>query len=334
MELHLVRDDELAPGAWRLMPRAATSVSSSNQHLERDVGKAKVFYQVVPLKMVPLRVSKYDLCLREQSLRATQAMHAILSKMVLFFCGDCKERFPTFHPAYAPPLSLVDSMTLLKRGRDHLAPCDVQVFRWDELPPLDSVDGAAEPYGGTCYRCQHDMDEQVRKRGDEEAHTDVVALRSEDNHMDPCFRFPAEELQELFDGATLVESMLVALQHMVVTFITVGKSGLRKFRRNTISFLQDIAGFAQRHELFKYYSPQDRVDSSRGPGRDLDRPVRKAIEATPQELETFAVGAAGSLIFPATVVEVLQDGTLVLRYDHGGEGLELPEQVRPRMRMP
>ena len=107
-----------------------------------------------------------------------------------------------------------------------MAACDIRVYRWDELPPLDAADGAAEAYSGTCYRCQRDMDEQLRKKGDDEEQSAVIALRSEDNHMDPCFRFPADELRELFDGATLVESMLVALQHMVVTFITVGKSGL------------------------------------------------------------------------------------------------------------
>ena len=45
------------------------------------------------------------------------------------------------------------------------------------------------------------------------------------------------------------------------------------------------------------------------------------------------MGAA--LVFPATILEVLPDQTLVLKYDHGGgEGVELPEHVRPRVTMP
>ncbi len=69
--------------------------------------------------------------------------------------------------------------------------------------------------------------------------------------MDPCFRFPWDDLKDLFDGATLVEAMLVALEHMQVNFVTVSSSGLRKFRRNTLSFPQDIAGFAQRLQLYE-----------------------------------------------------------------------------------
>ena len=39
-------------------------------------------WRVVPLKMVPVCVAKYDLCLREAALRAVQAMHTILGRMV------------------------------------------------------------------------------------------------------------------------------------------------------------------------------------------------------------------------------------------------------------
>ena len=106
--------------------------------------------------------------------------------------------------------------------------------------------------------------------------------------MDPCFRIPVDDLQDLFDGATLVEAMLVALDHMQVNFVTVSSSGLRKFRRNTISFPQDLSGFAQRHGLMKTFRPGDRVNSVRGLGadpRDPDRPVRRVTEASVEERE-------------------------------------------------
>ena len=63
-----------------------------------------------------------------------------------------------------------------------------------------------------------------------------MAKRSHENHMDPCFRFPYEDLHDLFDGATMIESMLVALEHMQVHFVTCSSTGLRKFHRNVIFF--------------------------------------------------------------------------------------------------
>ena len=61
------------------------------------------------------------------------------------------------------------------------------------------------------------------------------------NHMDPVWSFPHLELQALFDSATVVEAMLVALDHMQVTYVTVKGSGLQKFKKNVISFPQDTA---------------------------------------------------------------------------------------------
>ena len=120
--------------------------------------------------------------------------------------------------------------------------------------------------------------------------------------MDPCFRFPKDDLQDLFDGATLVEAMLVALDHMQVNFVTVRKTGLRKFRRNTLSFPQDISTFANRMDLLKNYEVGDRVNSSRGPGTDAWNPDRAVKQATStseedrQDRERFAVDFFGNLI--------------------------------------
>ena len=55
--------------------------------------------------------------------------------------------------------------------------------------------------------------------------------------MDPVFKFPREELQDLFDSCSLVESMLLARDHMQVNFVTVARSRLHKFRRNVGSAL-------------------------------------------------------------------------------------------------
>ena len=116
------------------------------------------------------------------------------------------------------------------------------------------------------------MDQQLRDCGANDEGDAIVALRSEDNHMDPCFRFPADDLRDLFEGASIVEAMLVALEHMQVNFVTISSTGLRKFRRNTLSFPQDLPSFAQRLQLMKNYRPNDRVNSIRGLGQDPKNP--------------------------------------------------------------
>ena len=134
-----------------------------------------------------------------------------------------------------------------------------------------------------------------------------------------------------------MESMLVALEHMQVNFVTVSTTGLRKFRRNTLSFPQDIMTFAQRLDLMKNYRVGDRVNSVRGPGQDPrnpDREVKKAVHATDDERGRFAVDCAGDLIIPGRVSQRLPDGLLVVQYDSGGEGLERVENVMPRVTMP
>ena len=47
-------------------------------------------YVPVPAKRVPVRAVKYDTQLRKASLRAVQAMHAIMSRLVRFECNECK----------------------------------------------------------------------------------------------------------------------------------------------------------------------------------------------------------------------------------------------------
>ena len=212
-------------------------------------------------------------------------MHAILSRMVLFTCNDCRERFPTFHPAYVPPPAIAKEMEILKHGKDGVATCNVEVSNWDELPPKEPMDGVAQCCTGRCLRCQKDMDGQLRDLGGDAERGQIVPLRSAENHMDPCFRFPWDDLKQLFDGASVVEAMLVALDHMQVNFVTVSSTGLRKFRRNTLSFPQDVPSFAERLQLMKNYRVGDRVNSVRGLGmgaepRNPDRELRRAASAT------------------------------------------------------
>ena len=109
-----------------------------------DKGVLAAKHIVVPMKKIPVRVAKYDVQLRDAPLRATQAMHAILSRMVLFTCNYCRERFPTFHPAYVPPPTIAKDMEILKHGKDGVAACNMEVAKWDALPPLEPKDGVAQ----------------------------------------------------------------------------------------------------------------------------------------------------------------------------------------------
>jgi hypothetical protein len=171
----------------------------------------------------------------------------------------------------------------------------------------------------------------------EDGEVRVIAKFSEDNHMDPCFNFPYQELQELFDGATMIEAMLVALEHRQVHFVTCSSSGLRKFRRNVISFPQELAAFVSRHGLARGYRVNDRVNSVRGPempGRDQNRSPLKAWETDDAQRAKHAVTDDGHLVFPACIKQILLSGKILLQYDHGGEGVEMPEWIWPRAQMP
>ena len=122
-------------GVWRVVPdpvigKKQKKLSLGSVDDVRQMRKALLKnYHLVPLKKVPVRVAKYDVRLRQGALRAVQAMHAILSHMVLFDCKVCKERFPAFHPAYRPPSRLFNEMEVLKRGGGYVQRGSFQLGR-------------------------------------------------------------------------------------------------------------------------------------------------------------------------------------------------------------
>jgi hypothetical protein len=141
---------------------------------------------MLPLKALPLRVAKFDLVLREKLLLAVRAKHTMLTRMVLFTCNTCRERFPAFHPAYEPPEDL--KLELLKRGADGVAACNVEVAEWDELPPLEAPEEdllAAEGHSGCCWRCHVDVQKERGRHG-VDAESVVVAKFGERTIWIPC----------------------------------------------------------------------------------------------------------------------------------------------------
>ena len=141
---------------------------------------------VIPVKHLEFRAAKFDVSLREAPLWATLAMHTILSRLVMFHCTICNERFPTFHPAYRPPDEL--DLELLGRprtfkGRPRLPPCCIDVATWDEVPPLDESEEdaiVAREYTGCCLSCHRDVRSELQKlqKVDPNAQEcDVIPLR-------------------------------------------------------------------------------------------------------------------------------------------------------------
>ena len=161
----------------------------------------------------------------------------------------CKERFPTFHPALKPPKEV--DLEVCKGWRSGVASCDVDVAQWDEVPPLHAAGEApliAGSFSGMCLRCDRDIDSQrsllhVAEGQELTSMADVIPRRSFKNNMDPCWTFPDQELADLFRYATSTEAMLVALEHMQVSWVTVYRTHLHRFKKNVISFPQDSVGF-------------------------------------------------------------------------------------------
>ena len=80
-------------------------------------------------------------------------------------------------------------------------------------------------------------------------------------------------LNYYFQHATVVEAMVVALQHMQISVCTMrgfsGKSGLSCFRKNIICFPQELLELQQLQELMSNLSPNDAVDVAiKEPGAD------------------------------------------------------------------
>ena len=273
------------------------------------------------------------------------ATRTILERLVLFDCTVCREVFPTFHPAYDP--SQCVDLHLLRRGAHNVAALNLEVAKWDSVPPFEASAEellVADMYEGTCWACHVDMKSQMEALGGNTQ--SIVPKRSHLNGMNPMHGFPGggvgQDLRELFSKATVLEAMLVALEHMMVNYVSAKRTHLPKFIKNVISFPQDFPGFAARLGLLRQYQAGDWVNSVRGPpqeGEDEHRKPKSGREASLAEKERFGEDERGYLVFPAQVRGLTEDGRLVLDYEDScgramGSGMELPENVSARIHMP
>ena len=130
--------------------------------------------------------------------------------------------------------------------------------------------------------------------------------------------------------------MLVALEHMQVSWVTVYRTHVHRFKTNVISFPQDsVVFFLYRMGVLQQYRVGDRVNSVHGPGDVLLRDVVLAADCSEEMLRKHVVNDLGHVVFAATVVDVLDDGALCVHYDDYVErGVEPAGAVRPRIQMP
>ena len=151
--------------------------------------------------------------------------------------------------------------------------CSIEVAAWDDVPPFAETEEellVAKAYSGRCLGCDLDIKLEMKKHGLEDE-ADVTPMRGWQNRMDPCWRFPHQEFADLFAEASLTEATFVALEHMQIDMVTVRTTRLQKFRKNIISFPQDLRSFVKQQGVLAHFKVDDRENSVRGEGDDLER---------------------------------------------------------------
>ena len=157
---------------------------------------------------------------------------------------NVKADFPTWHPDFPCPL---DKLRCLSNCSIDVDPDD-----FDKKP--DGENRFATFHTGICKRCRRSLDKvkddallacasafSSRNNMDfVHGMEDANALQSTESasHMDRLFGHDENRLKKeflyLFQNATVVEEMLVALNHMQVDGCHLRRTGLSGFRKNTI----------------------------------------------------------------------------------------------------
>ncbi len=250
--------------------------------------------EAVPEEFVPLRLAKTRTRFREDLLRRVHECHNILGNLVLFKCRICKNRFVAFHPDHEPEPKM--SLRIL-------ATYPNQVDTWD-TPPPPGRSKVATFHEGRCKRCADSL-----KKVEADDSLRNVATFSGPNMMDPLWRGPdvdeplgldeARRLKALhycFDNATVVEEMLVALLHMQVDvcYLRQGRqrhyTGMPAFRKNIITFPQELAEVKQLLHFWTSLAPNDVVNVA--PADDAADAVAQGVARA----RVVALQAAGVLV--------------------------------------
>ena len=176
----------------------------------------------------------------------------VLSNMVLFHCKTCNERFPTWHPQHRPEFEL-----------ECLKNCDVEAHEWYDMPGEERTRHATL-HRGMCRRCHKSLEKVANK-----PLLQGVATFSARNNFDPLFGIDIgaayKEWMYLSLNATVVESMLVALDHMQVSVCYLRNArrfgrGIPAFHKNIISFPQDINDMKNLAHFFSTLATNDIIN--------------------------------------------------------------------------
>ena len=195
---------------------------------------------------VPVRTMKIRTQFRRGMLKHIRDALKPLHNMILFRCNECKSRFPTWHPDFPCPLDKLHCLAT--------CPIDVAPDDFDKKPSGENR--FATFHTGMCLRCRRSL-EKVK---DDVVLEGVSAFSAKNNMdfvdgmddenilpdasrslpLDPLF-LPDEnrlrkEFQYLFENATVVEEMLVALNHMQVDVCYLRRTGLTGFRKISFPF--------------------------------------------------------------------------------------------------
>ena len=172
--------------------------------------------------MVP-GAEPHDACQERIILLVVEFLLACAAKSGAPRCSKCavlwRRRHPVIPDGYVVPAVLRNlELQITKRCRQDLAVWDAGI----PPPPEDCVRRAPR-CTGLCGACQKELDDKK----DDPLLKGVVRFSAR-NHQDPLDGFPATdpvtllniELHELFRQATVLEAMLVSLNHMQVSVCT------------------------------------------------------------------------------------------------------------------
>ena len=241
---------------------------------------------------VPVRTVKRRIQFRRGMLKHIRDALKPLHNMILFKCNECKSRYPTWHPDFPCPLTKLRCLDA--------CPIDVAPEDFDRKP--EGENRFATFHTGICLRCRQSL-EKVK----DDAVLQGVSAFSARNNMDfvdgmddenlapdaaqsslwdpllvPDENRLRKEFYYLFENATVVEEMLVALNHMQVDVCYLRRTGLTGFRKNIISFPQDAVELKNFQTFWSNLKIGDIVNVLVGKG-----PPRRAVIRSlfPESLE-------------------------------------------------
>ena len=246
-EVHFERHKRSAE--WRCVPEPCITDKWSGEHKRLDLrdkmasGELPATCIIAAEEFAPLRTTNIHAQLRRAPLEAVHYVQEVMESLIFFTCRECHIRFPAFHPKHEDEMKKI-KLQITKH-------CPTAVAEWNTTPGTGQT--LAARHTGLCAKCAVETEKNQHKEG-----LAGVLRFGERNGQHPLAGFPATDestlaamqVQDLFRQASVLESMLAALNHMqvsVCTFTSAGKSrtGLPRFRKNIISFPQHMSDLQQ-----------------------------------------------------------------------------------------